>query len=470
MNFLNEKINTMKNLYLLFLLGALHTFSFAQDNPAINTWMINTTGITGSHYIDGNPTPVIDTAQANVQKVQYSDTYAYINCSGVPAYIIGPYLDGNPSLATNNDWLFKIALNPVEETGNNVSTPLGAIGVFINGVPMYNYADGASYDASSGSDDMMGGDGVWNRNAVLAENAGFDCAKGHPSPVFDGPPGPGGSLVGGSYHHHQNPTAFNLDLVQVSDVCDVYLSDGLYTIDEEQHSPLIGFAFDGFPVYGAYAYANTDGTGGIKRMESSYQLRDILVRTQYADGTNVTDGPDVSSSFPLGWYKEDFEFIEGSGDLDIHNGRFCVTPEYPDGIYAYFATVDENWNSAYPYMVGPTYFGELVSENIGGSVLIDEEVTLYEGTSSVNENSVDIDIQIGPNPTSNLLLIQVGGLLRNDLSIRLFNAAGQLVKERTLAQGSTICHLETDLLYSGEYYLEVSDGSWKKIEKVIIIK
>ena len=102
MNFLNEKINTMKHLYLLFLLGALHTFSFAQDNPAINTWMINTTGITGSHYIDGNPTPVIDTAQANVQKVQYSANYSYINCSGVPSYIIGPYLDGNPALATNN--------------------------------------------------------------------------------------------------------------------------------------------------------------------------------------------------------------------------------------------------------------------------------------------------------------------------------------------------------------------------------
>ena len=57
-------------------------------------------------------------------------------------------------------------------------------------------------------------------------------------------------------------------------------------------------------------------------MESSYQLRSISERTHYADGTDVTDGPNVSSSFPLGWYKEDFDFIDGSGDLDEHNGRF----------------------------------------------------------------------------------------------------------------------------------------------------
>lgn len=100
------------------------------------------------------------------------------------------------------------------------------------------------------------GDLVWNRDAVVAERAGFDCSKGHPAM--------------GNYHHHQNPSAFKLDNVVVSTVCNLYDADGLYVIDSTQHSPLIGFAYDGFPIYGAYAYKNKNGTGGVVRMKSSF--------------------------------------------------------------------------------------------------------------------------------------------------------------------------------------------------------
>jgi hypothetical protein len=474
-NILKHNKSIMKTTFLsLFLALGIVQLIFAQSNPAITTWMINTTGVTGAHYINGNPTPIPDTAQVNVQKVQYSDNYTYINCSGIPAYIIGPYLDGNPALATNNDHLFRIPLNPEAQSGSNVSTPMGPTGIFINGVPIYNYADGASYNSSTGNDNMMGGDGVWNRNAILAENAGFDCAKGHPSPIFNGPPGPGGSLAGGTYHHHQNPTAFNMDLVELSDVCDVYLADGLYTLDAAEHSPLIGFAFDGFPVYGGYGFANTDGTGGIARMRSSYQVRDISERTQYADGTSVTEGPAVSVNFPLGWYKEDFEYIPFSGHLDFHNGRFCVTPEYPEGTYAYFATVDENWNSAYPYIIGPSYYGDVASENFnngpnGNSVTINEAVTLYEVSSNTSQIVDPTSIFIGPNPVSDLLLIQVKGLLQTDLRIRLIDLSGRVLQEKSMPEGSTLLHLETELLYSGEYILEMSDGYTIQTRKVVVM-
>ena len=149
---------------------------------------------------------------------------------------------------------------------------------------MYDFKDGGSYSFAEGDDVMGGGDGVWNRDAVQAEMDGFDCSKGHPSPIFSGGSGPGGTLEGGSYHHHQNPSAFNLDITVLSDICDLYLADGLYTINDQTHSPLIGYAFDGFPVYGPYAYTNTDGTGGIARMMSSYAKRSITVRTHYSDG------------------------------------------------------------------------------------------------------------------------------------------------------------------------------------------
>ena len=64
----------------------------------------------------------------------------------------------------------------------------------------------------------------------------------------------------------------------------------------------------------------------------------------------------------MGWYYEDFEFVDGLGDLDVHNGRFCVTPEYPNGTYAYFATVDENWNSKFPYVIH-SYYGVVETNN-----------------------------------------------------------------------------------------------------------
>lgn len=38
-------------------------------------------------------------------------------------------------------------------------------------------------------------------------------------------------------------------------------------------------------------------------------------------------------------------------DLDIYNGRYCVTPEFPNGTYAYFVT------DSYPYVIGPKFYG-----------------------------------------------------------------------------------------------------------------
>ncbi len=454
----------MKNLFLLSLL-LFGINANSQTNPAIVNFLINTTDLTGRHYIEGNSTPINDDYPANVQQVQYSNDFSYINCSGIPSYIIGPYPDGNPALASNNEHLFKIPLNPQENTGNLTSTPLGPIGVFINGVPMYDYKDGMSYNNQ----------GVWNRDAILAERDGFDCAKGHPSPLFDGPPGPGSTLIGGTYHHHQNPSAFNLDLVVISDICDLYLADGLYVLNSEEHSPLLGFAFDGFPVYGAYGYANTDGTGGISRIRSSYSLRDITTRTTYADGTDVTDGPAVSATYPLGLYREDYEFVENSGDLDIHNGRFCVTPEYPDGIYCYFSTVDENWNSAYPYLVGPTYYGVVETDNFSGpgstGVTIDEPVMTYNSPNSVAESALyESAITVFPNPASDLIAIQLTEATHQNIQIDLYDMSGKLVSRSQINQGSTIAYFDTRTFYAGEYLLVFNAGKEQLTRKIILTK
>ena len=44
------------------------------------------------------------------------------------------------------------------------------------------------------------------------------------------------------------------------------------------HSKMVGVAFDGFPVYGPYAYQNPwDNLSGTKPMSSSYAIRDVEV-------------------------------------------------------------------------------------------------------------------------------------------------------------------------------------------------
>jgi len=429
---------------------------FGQTNPAITNWLINTTGLTGRHYVNGNPTPIVDAVSANVQTVQYSASWVYVSTKGIPSYITGPFLDGNPSLATSQNAIFKISLNPVQNTGNPINTTPGNIGIFINGVALFDYRDGISWKNSTNA--LAGGplggmgDGVWNRDAIPAEKLGFDCAKGHPAM--------------GNYHHHQNPSAFNLDLTVISNICDIYAADGLYAINPTVHSPLIGFAYDGFPIYGAYGYANTDGTGGITRIKSSYQLRNISTRTTYSTGATVTAGPAVSTTYPLGYFREDYEYIAQAGQdyLDEHNGRFCITPEYPNGIYCYFATVDANWNSAYPYVVGPTFYGTKTGAKV---TAITETVTTYTSTSELSENSA-VELKVFPNPTNDVLMVQLSNLIKENVTIKLVDLTGKVIDTKIIYQGSTIAYFDVSTVYSGQYIIQIGEGKQQKTMNVNI--
>ncbi len=433
----------------------------AQTNPAITSWMINTTGITGRHYVAGNSTPFTDSDPANVQTVQYSTDWVYVHTKGIPAYITGPFLDGNPSLATNQNAIFKIPLNPTPKTGTPTPTTPGNIGTFINGVALFDYRDGVSWKNATGT--TAGGpgggmgDGVWNRDAIVAERDGFDCAKGHPAM--------------GNYHHHQNPSAFKLDKTVISTICNVYDADGLYVIDSDVHSPLIGFAHDGYPIYGAYGYKNTDGTGGIVRIKSSYSLRSITTRTTYADGSTVTPGPDVNATYPLGYFREDYAYTAPTSAqpdyLDEHNGRFCVTPEYPAGTYAYFCTVDDQWNSAYPYAVGPTFYGVVSAQKVTS---VTETVTTYSpGTSAVANTTQNPEITIAPNSARDIVAIQAGNILKESLNIAIYDITGRLMQTSVINQGSTISYLDTRTFYSGNYVVRVYNSNFS-VSKQIVVK
>lgn len=118
------------------------------------------------------------------------------------------------------------------------------------------------------------------------------------------------------------------------------------------HSPILGYAYDGNPIYGPYGYSNgLDSNSSIQRMESSYILK-----------SNRIGGPGTDL-YPLGSLIEDFRYSHRYGTLDENNGRFCVTPEYPNGTYAYFITIDSNNNPVFPYLIGENYYSLPVDSN-----------------------------------------------------------------------------------------------------------
>ncbi len=69
----------------------------------------------------------------------------------------------------------------------------------------------------------------------------------------------------------------------------------------------------------------------------------------------------------MGSYLEDYYYL-GNGTLDEYNGRWCVTPEYPSGTYAYFVATDSSGNPSYPFVVGPEYYGEIQTTTIVTSI------------------------------------------------------------------------------------------------------
>src|SRR6185369_14744168 len=127
--------------------------------------------------------------------------------------------------------------------------------------------------------------------------------------------------------------------------------------DRGRHSPIIGFALDGYPIYGPWGYT---ATGELRRMRSSYRLRRTTARDRWPDGTLLApgqSGPPLDATYPLGTFVEDYEYREGSGDLDVYNGRFAKTPEYPQGTYAYFLATGDDGKLAFPYLLAHEFYG-----------------------------------------------------------------------------------------------------------------
>ncbi len=218
-----------------------------------------------------------------------------IRANGIPNHKTGAFPNrNNPSRISAQHSIYRIPAKP--EYAQH-TTPLGMhnFGIAINGVPF-----------DPGAAEFYKGDarGGWQYEPLSGAIAmGIDVSHAHVQPT-------------GAYHYHGLPTQL------LSSV----------NLQPDRHSPLIGWAADGFPMYAVYGFSDPeDATSPVIGLKSSYRLR----RGRRPGGALAPSGKYD------GTFIADYEFVEARGDLDECNGRFTVTPEFPQGTYAYFLT--ENW-------------------------------------------------------------------------------------------------------------------------------
>jgi hypothetical protein len=221
----------------------------------------------------------------------------------------------------------------------------------------------------------------------------------------------------GKYHNHADPIALRHLL---GDHVDFDAATKLYAESQAvptRHSPILGWVRDGYPVYGPFGYAKPlDPTSGIRRMVGGFVLRDG--KTSGVDSLANTgrvlpawalrnsphppeNGPDVSSSFPIGRYIEDWAYLgdlikPSTGkpyqlgvdfDLNEYNVRYCVTPEFPQGTYAYFLNIDARGAPVFPYNTNRFFFGNPT----GGTATPSEAVTtLFQGVQDPAERAAPV--------------------------------------------------------------------------------
>jgi YHYH protein len=371
-----------------------------------DTWVINTQNTRSNHIFErgsnlGTLVNVQSVAQLSVDGVDYT----YLEATGIPDYAVTltqdmlDWLNGRPKASTdfatgfpsasvneviefaqdigyssgscdgggygywppgpvcpdNQSHQAYIPNSPREEIADKCETGLGNQGYWVNGTSIYNWGDGQSYNNS----------GVWQTLAPEAEYYDVDICGGH--------------AANGDYHHHFYSQC----------LADLVGDTG------EAHSPIYGFAADGYAIYGPWhadgvlaksswlardysaGSATGCGTDGVR----SCVLVDSLDPSQGTQSAGTT-GPSTSDTYTSlsgnifnaesGFFFEDYYWdssVSGDDALDQYNGHSDA-----DRGYHYHVTITEDSDGdlkpAFPYTVGVELYGSIeenVSVNCGGA-------------------------------------------------------------------------------------------------------
>jgi hypothetical protein len=247
--------------------------------------------------------------------VNLTATYAW-SCSATSRALTGNGVPNHP--VTRGNFATRVGAVTVSQlftmtpavTSASGTFERGTIGFAVNSVKFDPATDGGCMSTATGTGMNQGcvAAGAGGQGAVTypwalealggAFQFGTDESNAHTQPS-------------GAYHYHGMP-------------------EGLLTVLQASATrmTLVGFALDGFPMYARYGHdAATDPASPLRRMTPSWQKK-----------ATPDAGRPSTATFPMGTFRQDYEYRAGSGDLDECNGRFGVTPEFPSGIYHYYVT------------------------------------------------------------------------------------------------------------------------------------
>ena len=220
-------------------------------------------------------------------------TQRVIEANGIPTHPVGAFPNRrNPHTIREQRYYFRI---PSQPDIADQPTPLirQPFGIALNGV-LFDPGTAEYYQRDRNS--------KWNYEALSGQiSLGLDENHAHVQP-------------NGAYHYHGLPTAlFN------------ERSGG------NEQMTLLGWAADGFPIYGLFGYKDPyNASSEVTKLKSSYR-----VKLGKRGSTHGAPGGKYDGTFTI-----DYEYVQGLGDLDECGGRFGVTPEFTSGTYYYVLTDD----------------------------------------------------------------------------------------------------------------------------------
>ena len=290
--------------------------------------------------VDDLSTAAVETHECSVS-ITMNETHITITTNGLPDHDFESTLActqaNDCTRAQNYEWT--VPRSPVNDTtGGHDATncpeangdyecaaALGEVAIAINGVPFY------------GPEDGPGGDAVASHHGVYEEDRQpIELGVCH---AHNG--------QGGTFHYHADANCLHWHPDEGEGMLDYNISTPAAVAENTangSHSAVIGVAMDGYPIYGLWGY---DDQMNIVEMKSSYKLK---------DGETGYNGID------------DYIYLQGLGHLDVCNGHFGPTPEFPDGIYHYHSTMmNGEGDMGFPYFL-LCYHGEtFLDEGNGGA-------------------------------------------------------------------------------------------------------
>ena len=234
-------------------------------------------------------------------------------------------------------------------------------------------------------------------------------------------------------------------------------------------SKIIGWAYDGNPIYGPYGYEDPEKkTNAVKLLVSGYELKKPSV--------NRPSGDD-------GFFVEDYVFTN-NGDLDEYNGRFEINDDYPNGVYAYHATVDSNGVPQFPYFIGNKYRSKVENDNFSLNQSFDfQNSSLRRNTLPYNVSeknagndfiteannlqSQQIEIETVESGSVNSLEITEGGTNQKVGDVLNFDNVGTggdgLIAKVDSIKGEPITNIVTDVLKYNDAVITKEDNNTLRI-------